>query len=366
MKKILFLIEALSSGGAERQTFYLLNKLNKNKFKIFLITWQDKNFYCEEDLKEITWLKFERKSRFDFSLIMKIRSLIKENEIEVVYGILNSGNLYACLSTFFSKTKFVASERSSKRKLPWQVFIHKFFCHNIADFNIANSNAGRDFLVYFGVKSSKIKVINNFRDLDKFKAIHPSFKNEFKEKLGFHKKYLILCVARLTPLKNQIGILNSFAEFDFRNDSSLCFLGTSEFNYKEILLSKIIELNLQNHVVIIEPVQNVEEFYWAADISLLFSDFEGSPNTPMESLACGTPVISSNVGDVSNYIIADKTGWVIDSRNEVQLKNCLNQYFVLSPERRFEISLDCPNTYQIKQSDSNLISKEFEVIFSNI
>ena len=81
MKKILFLIEALSSGGAERQTFYLLNKLNKNKFKIYLITWQDKNFYFEEDLEEITWIKLERKSKFDFSLILKIRSLIKKNEI---------------------------------------------------------------------------------------------------------------------------------------------------------------------------------------------------------------------------------------------------------------------------------------------
>lgn len=366
MKKILFLIEALSSGGAERQTFYLLNKLNKNKFKIYLITWQDKNFYFEEDLEEITWIKLERKSKFDFSLILKIRSLIKKNEIEVVYGILNSGNLYAYLSTFFSKTKFVASERSSKRKLPWQVFIHKFFCHILADFNIANSNAGRDFLLLWGVKSSRIMVINNFQDLNKFKAIDPPLKNNFKKKLGFDKKYLILCVARLTPLKNQLGILNSFAEFDFRNDSTLCFLGTSEFNYKEKLLNKIIEHNLQNHVVMSEPVQNVEEYYWAADISLLFSNFEGSPNTPMESLACGTPVISSNVGDVSNYLKEDKTGWVIDSGNEVQLKNCLNQYFVLSQEKRFNISIDCPNTVKNEQSDSNILYKKFEIIFEKI
>jgi glycosyltransferase involved in cell wall biosynthesis len=366
MRKVLFLIEALSTGGAERQTLFLLNSIDKSRFQVYLITWQNKNFYNENDLKGVTWVKFSRSSKFDYKLVLNIRRFVKNEKIDLVYGILNSGNLYSFLVTVFSNIKFIASERSSERKLPIRVFVHKFFCHITADFNIANSQGGKAFLTKYGVRPDKVEVISNFQDLTKFKSIDFKQKDFFKSKLGFNNCKLIICVARLTPLKNQFGIINAFSKFDFVDEAKICFIGTSEFNYKSKLVERANELNIEEKIIFLDPLHNIEEYYWAADVSVLFSNFEGSPNTPIESIACGTPVITSNVGDVSNYIKKNETGWIVNLQNELDLTNSLNNFFSLSKDVLKRISYNCSNSQVIKQSDPQKLTKKFELIFENI
>jgi len=59
---------------------------------------------------------------------------------------------------------------------------------------------------------------------------------------------------------------------------------------------------------------NEELVYWynAADVFCLSSDSEGWPNVLFESLACGTPVVASNVGGVSEVIPSDDYGVLIN------------------------------------------------------
>ena len=61
----------------------------------------------------------------------------------------------------------------------------------------------------------------------------------------------------------------------------------------------------------------------AIDVNILCSKSEGFPNVIVESMACGTPCIVTNVGD-SAYIVG-KTGWVVPSQNSKKLATAIEK-----------------------------------------
>ena len=63
------------------------------------------------------------------------------------------------------------------------------------------------------------------------------------------------------------------------------------------------------------PHEKISEIYSAADISVLASANEGMPNVVLESIACGTPVVATNVGGVNEIIKAPAAGRIMADRS---------------------------------------------------
>ena len=82
--KILFLIESLGSGGAERQLVYLMNSLFQMGHKVHLMTWIDNNHYKNTDIPGIVWEKANRSSRRDLRIIVGIYKYVKKNQIKII------------------------------------------------------------------------------------------------------------------------------------------------------------------------------------------------------------------------------------------------------------------------------------------
>jgi teichuronic acid biosynthesis glycosyltransferase TuaC len=70
-------------------------------------------------------------------------------------------------------------------------------------------------------------------------------------------------------------------------------------------------------------------YYNAADVLLLTSYHEGSPNVVKEAMACNCPIVSSDVGDVKE-IISNKKGSYITSFDARQIADCLKEVLLSS------------------------------------
>ena len=80
------------------------------------------------------------------------------------------------------------------------------------------------------------------------------------------------------------------------------------------LLSKKLELD--NCIDFLGFQINPEKFYQQSKIFVLTSATEGISTASLEAMACGLPVVASNVGDMSEVVINDQTGYLINDYND--------------------------------------------------
>lgn len=113
----------------------------------------------------------------------------------------------------------------------------------------------------------------------------------------------------------------------------------------DILKSKYNKLDIEPLLLINEKRERVPLYFNASDIHLLTSDIEGSPNSVKESLACNTPVVSTNVGNVVDLLSNVKNCCISYNKSPEELAEycsfvLTNSENVYLKERIIELRLD--------------------------
>jgi|GEM_PF-4309860 len=306
--RILFLIEGLPPGGAERQLVILMNALCRLGHTVHLLTWVDNDFFKQPDIPEVHWTRQIRKNRWDFSPVLKASQLILKHKMEAIQGFLNTGNLYAVIAGFLSgkSDRVYCSERSAMRILGFWAKLHKPFAHRKSVVTICNSNEGSRFVLSLGVSQDKVHIIRNAFIRETFVQPEDYDKNSARKAVGLHYEFRYgLCVARFAVVKNHHGIVQALAKLTLPEDFKMLFVGDGNTNDIDWLKKEIKTLGLERHFEFRNSSDKVQKYYWAADFFVLFSNFEGSPNTPIEAMLAGMPLVVSNVGDIAHYLSQD-------------------------------------------------------------
>ncbi|MSW50301.1 MAG: glycosyltransferase, partial [Actinobacteria bacterium] len=114
-------------------------------------------------------------------------------------------------------------------------------------------------------------------------------------------------------------------------------------------LKKEVILQLNNNVIFL-GWQNPIEFYKKIDCLILTSEIEGLPNVILEGLASGLPIISTDVGGISNALL--NTNSFIFEKNNLNINNLKN--FIDN-----NLSYNYKNILKAKEYDKELICKKF-------
>lgn len=170
------------------------------------------------------------------------------------------------------------------------------------------------------LKDHTIRIINNGINLDVFKPIE----NDIKIKYQCENKYLILGVAFGWGKKKGLDIFIELSKRLDENKYKIMLVGTDEH----------IEKDLPDNIISIHRTQNqneLAEIYSAADLFVNPTREDTYPTVNMESLACGTPVLTFNTGG-SPEIIDETCGMVvekddIDSMYNEIINICENNVF---------------------------------------
>jgi glycosyltransferase involved in cell wall biosynthesis len=168
-------------------------------------------------------------------------------------------------------------------------------------------------------------VVPNVVDISAFKIVEGALKPL--------KKHILHISTLVDEQKNITGILNVMNQLsEIRNDFELHILGGNNeyaMNYSE-------KLGLINSVVYFHgEVANQEIFKYLnlSSFLLLFSNYENFPCVIVESLACGVPVLSTNVGGIAEHVTTN-FGILIPRRDELALFSAVQKM------------LDTVNTYK--------------------
>lgn len=176
--------------------------------------------------------------------------------------------------------------------------------------------------VDIGYAAEKLLVIQNGYDLSFFKpdvAAGEKVRNELQ--LG-SREFVIGKVGRFDPLKDHLNLLQALALVAKQQIQFRCLLvgkGLSPDN--PALVANIIELGLQGKVLLVGQRTDICAVMNALDLHVLSSCSEGFPNVLAEAMACGTPCVSTDVGDALD-IVGDP-GLCCPPRNSQALANLI-------------------------------------------
>jgi glycosyltransferase involved in cell wall biosynthesis len=164
-------------------------------------------------------------------------------------------------------------------------------------------DAKRTIIEHFQTPQEKLVVIPPGVDASFQRITDPIILDATRYKFGL-KSPFVLAVGTLEPRKNHIGLIKAFYQAQQKKNgpAMLAIAGGRGWLYEETM-RVIQELNLEHKVRFLGRVSNLElvTLYSMADIFAFPSFFEGFGIPPLEAMACGTPVITSNVSSLPEF-----------------------------------------------------------------
>lgn len=165
--------------------------------------------------------------------------------------------------------------------------------------------------LHYGASPEKISIVPCGVNLELFK---PTGKEKAKRELGLGDDKIILCVGRLEPVKGIEQMVKAIPLLQAKNVKLVIIGGEGNSPYEMEHLRRLCrELNIEDKVAFHGLVKQDElpGYYSAADVCVISSYYESFGLVALESLACGTPVVATDVGGSKNVIREGETGYVV-------------------------------------------------------
>ena len=176
-----------------------------------------------------------------------------------------------------------------------------------ADKIIVVSNATRNYVLSLGADPEKTVVLHNGVDLNRFKPL-PEVKGEMRKKLGISEDTCVVLTVRRLVYKNGIDTLLESAEIAVKKNPKLVFVVVGRGPDFEEVKERIVQLEMQRNFRLTGFVsdEDLPFYYNVADLFALPSKSgEGLPLVALEAMACGLPVIATDVGGTSEVMSED-------------------------------------------------------------
>jgi len=307
--KILFVCSAKIWGGNEKWTSMAMGELSKNH-DVSLC-------YKSDDLTDkfgnaISKFKVPIRNYFDIRVYYKLYRYLKKNKIEIIVSTKKREYFICGLLSRFLGIKNVL-RLGSVRNLN-RPFWHKIVYSTLNDGIIVNAHRIKNNLLkYRYMKQDKIKVIYN--------GIHQDLTVTGNRK---NNDFIITSLGRITKAKGFHLLIKAFSKLpdELKKDTIVQIVGKGAYEDELKCIAK--DTGVKNNIHFLGFRENPQEIISSSDLVVLLSDNEGVSNTLLESMVNGIPVLSSNVGGVSEFINHKTNGFIAESMNPYDIAELLS------------------------------------------
>ncbi|OHB71651.1 MAG: hypothetical protein A2W23_07350 [Planctomycetes bacterium RBG_16_43_13] len=293
------IVPTITSTSKEFRKAFLQNNISKKEMMNGLEVFFVRAFISKDCFILTTLLSILRIRRI-------IRRDLKDYKINLIHGhyVYPDGFIVAILGMIFKKPVFLTVHGSDinifSHKTRLNKLLVKWILAHVSKV-IVVSNALKEKVIQLGIDEKNIAMLPNGFDEVLFKPLN---KNETRNKLNLAvEKQYILFVGHLVEVKNLPLLIEAFSKLE--RDAKDVYLilvgrGPEENKLKELVRT----LKIEDQVLFVGQKEHSEIPLWinASDVLCLSSNNEGWPTIISEALACGKPVVSTNVGGISEIL----------------------------------------------------------------
>lgn len=317
--KIVFTVDSMNSGGAERVVSNLANEFTKRGNQVFVVmisTNKCESFYHLNDGVQLSCVlpPTNKKIRF-FRRTSLIKKHICNIKPDIVISFLSHVNIYSFISLRGTSIPIVVSERCDPNQ-------YSFFIRLLLKVVFKKSNGcifqTNDAMKWYGKQVFKKSIV----------IPNPVSLNISEDQIQRKptKEKTIISVGRLVDQKNFSLLIEAFANFyKMHNDYVLKIYG--EGPLKDKLCHQIAEHNLENAVSLMGNSKTWQFEERDSSLFVLSSDYEGMPNALMEAMALQIPCVSTNcpIGGPGELIKDNVNGYLAPVNNALALSEIINK-----------------------------------------
>ncbi|HAN10542.1 MAG TPA: glycosyltransferase family 1 protein [Clostridiales bacterium] len=328
--KVLHIISGGDSGGAKTHLITLTKEL-KNEIDMKILCFFAGDFYNEAKKNGLPVELLNQKNRYDFSVVKKIKNIIRNERFDIVHCHGARANCFAFFAKAFTKVPFITTVHSDYRKDFEGGNLYRYYVYRglnsislrFFDYYIGVSPEYKNMLVDRGFKENKIFSIYNGVDFnEKLDCIdRKSFAEKYDLIEQIDKKWVGIA-ARFDPVKGLDVFIKGAAEvLKGRQDIHFLIAGTG--GQKDELERLIENRGIKNNITFLGQIKDMNSFYNVIDINNITSHSESFTYVLLEGARFKKATISSAVGGIPELIKNEKTGLLFESGNYKQFAGCI-------------------------------------------
>ena len=322
MKRVLFILDSLGQGGAQRQVVTVSRLMKERGADVTVMCYGTQDFFYSlliESYVRVEWIREQR----PLYRIIKVRRFVRKGHYDAVVSFLHTENILNVLSSFGGHHwKVICGERSAKEEtFETRRGITHGFLMRFSDCIVCNSeNARQMWLRHYPKYVNKLQVIYNSVKLGEVKTSYLPLKDGHLN---------VVVAASYQYLKNPINLTKALGML---TDEQRSKIQVNWYGRREVVkgdtraydetVALIRDLNLQETFHLHEESSDILDIMNGADVIALLSRVEGLPNCICEGMMLGKTIMMTRVSDY-NILVDEANGVLCDWDSPFSIKQAL-------------------------------------------
>jgi len=342
--RVMFCIDNMQIGGTELNAVRTAERLDRTRFDLSVICLQrDGPLMARYEAAGIPVISLALKNLYGLNAVrqgFRLATLLRQRRVDIFHAHDFYSNIFGSTWARLAGTPVVIASRRWWAWPPRRAHrILNRIASRFADRVLANSRAISEMLAATeGFPPKQVVVIPNFVDDRSVTALTPQQREGLLRGLGVPPTARVIgTVANLSPIKDHVTLLRAVALLTPRwPDLHVVLVGDGPC--RSTLQEVVCGLDLGGRVHFAGVRDNGPQLHQLFEVSVLCSLSEGFPNTLIEAMAQGVPVVATDVGGTRDAVCNGTTGLLVPASDPTRLASALDS-LLSDPARRRAISV---------------------------
>ena len=374
--KILHIINDLGFGGAQKVILDLVREIDRKKFVPIVGLWGKK--WGQEMIEHFTQsnvevVDFQAQSKFDLKSLSSLYRYLSRNSIDILHTHLFLMHVIGRIAGKCAKTPWIVSTHHNLLQSNNMVLrllekltsplsdvttavsraAQKSYFPTSEEFSAAGLRSGRKhFTIYNSVNTEGIKRITRNVNI-----------GQTRRELGLQDEFVFACVGRLHPSKGHKYLIEAVAHLR-ETHPFIRILIVGDGPLQKELIEEAQARGLGEQIYFLGYRDDVYRILAAGNALVQPSVFEGFGLASAEAMACGLPVISTNLPSIAEVVQHEKTGLLVPPGDSQALSKAMAA-FVDNPALAATYGANGKQRVE-KMFSSHVIVQQYEVLYKSL